>query len=99
MSDIVPIVKIQSSHPESQGAFVEINQSDYDPATHVLVDHEGKPIEAVQTGEGDGAADLAVMTVAQLRDLAAERNVDLGDVTKKADIIAAIEAAQTGEGE
>lgn len=33
-------------------------------------------------------------TVAELRGLAADQGVDLGDATKKADIIAAIESAQ-----
>lgn len=37
---------------------------------------------------------LADMTVAQLKDLAAARSIDLGDATKKADIIAAIEAGR-----
>ena len=36
---------------------------------------------------------LDKMTIAQLRDFAAERDIDLGDVTKKADIIAIIREA------
>lgn len=36
---------------------------------------------------------LDAMTVSQLKELAAERKVDLGDATKKADIIAALELA------
>jgi hypothetical protein len=46
--------------------------------------------------EEPGAADrdeLAGKTVAELKALAAERGVDLGDSTKKADIIAALELA------
>lgn len=39
----------------------------------------------------EAAAGYGDMKVADLRALAAERNVDLGDATKKADIIAAIE--------
>lgn len=38
--------------------------------------------------------DLASNTVVELRALAADRKIDLGDATKKADIIAAIEAAK-----
>ncbi|TCJ23022.1 SAP domain-containing protein [Nocardioides jejuensis] len=34
---------------------------------------------------------LSALTVAELRDLATERGIDLGDATKKADIVAAIE--------
>ncbi len=37
--------------------------------------------------------DLGSLTVAELKELAAERSVDLGDSTKKADIIAALELA------
>ncbi len=47
-----------------------------------------EPIKTIDGGLGE-------MTVAQLRDLAAERKIDLGDAAKKADIIAAIEAGKT----
>ena len=47
---------------------------------------------AADAGNTNG---LAEMTVAQLKDLAAERRIDLGEATKKADIIAAIEAGRT----
>ena len=36
---------------------------------------------------------LEALTIAKLKELASEKNIDLGDATKKADIIAAIEAA------
>lgn len=42
---------------------------------------------------GSAGSDLEGKTVPELRALAADRNIDLGDATKKADIIAAIEAA------
>lgn len=44
----------------------------------------------LETADGD---DLAGKTVAELKVIAAERSVDLGDATKKADIIAALELA------
>lgn len=44
-----------------------------------------------EVGEND---DLAGKTVAQLRAIAEAEGVDLGDVTRKADIIAAIELAR-----
>ncbi len=85
----IPVVRIASTHPDSQGPFVEINASDYDPGTHgPLVDVNGNVIEAVKPADG-----LEAKTVAELRALAAEKNIDLGDATKKADIIAAIEAS------
>ena len=45
-------------------------------------------------GESDGenASDLNALTVAQLKELAEVRGIDLEGATKKADIIAAIEA-------
>lgn len=51
--------------------------------------------------EVQGAADpndLSSLKLADLKELAAERGVDLGDATKKADIIAALELAAEAEG-
>jgi len=31
-----PVVKIKSTHPETQGAFVEINETDFDAEKHEL---------------------------------------------------------------
>lgn len=57
--------------------------------------NEDATIAADGTGgskpEGTAAADL---TVAQLRELAAARNIDLGDATKKDAILALITAAE-----
>jgi len=60
-----------------------------DPLDH---DGDGKKGGAKNTDTG-----LAGMTVEQLRALAVERGVDLTDLKKKADIIAAIELATDGE--
>lgn len=35
-NQVCPTVKIKSSHPKSQGDFVEINKSDFDPKKHEL---------------------------------------------------------------
>lgn len=40
------------------------------------------------------ATEIADLTVPQLREMAAARHIDLGDVTKKDDIIARIKAAE-----
>jgi len=49
--------------------------------------------EPAKTGdEGSGLGD---MTIAKLKAYAEEKNIDLGDATKKADIVAAIEAAES----
>lgn len=56
-----------------------------DPLDH---DFDGK-----KGGSKAEGGDFAGMTVPELKAFAAERNVDLGDATKKADIIAALELA------
>ncbi|WP_033818887.1 hypothetical protein [Kitasatospora sp. MBT63] len=43
-----------------------------------------------------GAGSLEKMTVEELQAYAAENDYDLGGVTKKADILAAVQAAETG---
>ena len=47
----------------------------------------------VEEEEDENSVDLSKLTVDALKALAEERGVDLGDATKKADIIAAIELA------
>lgn len=46
MSDKIETVKIKSSHPKSQGDFVEINKSDFDPKKHTLFDAKDAPAPA-----------------------------------------------------
>lgn len=94
MADTCKTVRIVSTHPESQGPFVEINEEDFDKAVHTPyvdpLDHDGNGKKGGSRAEGDS---FEGMTVPALKALAAERNVDLGDATKKADIIAALELA------
>ncbi len=49
--------------------------------------------EQADAGEAPDGQDLAAMTVAQLKALAEAEGIDLGAATKKAEIIALIEAA------
>ncbi len=44
--------------------------------------------------DGDASDELAKLSVAKLKDLAEAEGIDLGDATKKADIISAIELAR-----
>lgn len=55
----------------------------------------------VEGGDDEGGDDegLASMTVADLKALAEAEGIDLGDSTKKADIIAAIELAREAAGQ
>jgi hypothetical protein len=38
MSDICKVVRVKSTHPESQGDFVEINETDFVEGVHELYD-------------------------------------------------------------
>lgn len=67
---------------EDQGDHVVINAADFDPAVH-------KPYPAPE----EAPTGLAGMTVVELKALAAEKACDLGEATKKADIVAAMEGA------
>lgn len=60
------------------------------PPQEIRPDLVGGLVAAGLIGEGE-SIDLSKMTVPQLLELAAGRKVDLGDATKKADIVAAIE--------
>src|SRR5690606_12180588 len=50
-------------------------------------------VEEPDDAEDDGEVNLKKLNLDELKALATERGVDLGDATKKADIIAAIELA------
>lgn len=52
-----------------------------------------EPVTAATDGTGDGT-DFADMKVVDLKAYADEHGVDLGEATKKADIIAVLEQAQ-----
>lgn len=41
----VKTIRIKSTHPPTQGDFVEINESDFDPALHQLFDVAAEPID------------------------------------------------------
>lgn len=46
---VTETLRIQPSHPPSQGAWVVIEAADYDPARHVL---HTPPAEDAESGEG-----------------------------------------------
>ena len=54
MADTVPTVKILPSH-ESQGDFVEINEADYDPKVHTLLDADDAPAKKGKKSEAEAA--------------------------------------------
>lgn len=71
---------------KSTGDEALINASDFNPELHE------EP--AAKKGAGTGAAaELEALTVAQLTALAQAKKVDLGEASKKAEIIAALVAA------
>lgn len=81
----------------NEGEEREGNEADFKHLIpHVLEPVSGKKAEAAPKNKAEPAPankgdDYQAMTVADLKDLANQRGVDLGDVTKKADIIAALE--------
>jgi hypothetical protein len=94
MSDICPTVLIKTATGPAR-----LNEADFDPAKHVLCDADGKPVAATKPGDQDPGDAFVAMTVAQLKELAAERGIDLGEATKKADIIAVLAATKPGDQE
>lgn len=83
-------VKIETAHAAriyncDIGAYRDLERSD---ALPLIEDRHVSEVMAE-----DEESPLAKLTVEQLKALAAERKIDLGDATRKADIIAAIELA------
>jgi len=77
------------------GKAVTINESDIDSKIHRLAaDGPWPAAEAEVEAEADAPEDLHEMTVAQLRDLAEDRGVELKSSMAKAAIIEAIEQAE-----
>jgi hypothetical protein len=56
MSDSVPTVRVKPTSPE-QGDHVVINEADFDPAVHQLLDGAEPPKEQPGAGGGDAAAE------------------------------------------
>lgn len=99
MSDKCPTVKVKASHP-SQGAFVEINESDFDAAKHVRYVEPPPapalpPLPPAPTAPADPLvslpADWRSQDAAPLRKLAA--TVSGRTVENKAQAVQVIEAA------
>ena len=67
-------------------------QFEYVPDTPEIAAERAK-ILVTNDKTGEESVDLDGMTVAQLRDFARENGIDIGDATKKQDIIDAIVAA------
>jgi hypothetical protein len=79
----VKLTKLESDHPEIQSHF------------------ELGDLELAEVGDTEGVSDgdvtLDDMTLAQLNECAAGNKIDLGQATKKEDIIAIIKAAEPGK--
>lgn len=63
-----------------------------------VIDADDFPDEWFEEVDGDEGSDLSKMKVGDLKALAAAERIDLGDATKKEDIIAAIELAREEAG-
>lgn len=70
-------------------------KADAEDADEILAADNASPLDHDGDGEAGGSVDeLDQMTVAELKAVAEKEEVDLTDVTKKADIIAAIRAGR-----
>lgn len=105
MSDSCNTVKIKSTHPASQGPFVEINESDFDPAKHEFFKEPPAapvlpPLPPAPLAPADPLAALSAdwrdQEPATLRKLAA--TVSGRTVENKAQAVAVIEAALKTQG-
>ncbi len=98
-----PLPTVKVAYPGSPSGYMIINRADYDPKRHAP--YTGAPAqESTGNVAGDGGAggsdeggeaatDLRTKTIAELKAFASEKNIDLGEHTRKADIVATIEAA------
>lgn len=75
----------------ARGAYTAAGLVMVEPGETVEGDFTDVNDEWFDDGEDSG---LSSKTVAELRDLAEAENIDIGDASKKADIIAAIELAR-----
>lgn len=74
------VIKIKSTHPESQGDFVLIEEEDFDAERHEIYDPEG-------------AKKAEKATVAELRDALTAKGIEIPEGAKKADLQALLDAA------
>ena len=66
----------------------------WEPGVYGWTEATEETVEGAKANTANPAADLGAMTVAQLKAYAAERGIDLAGKTLKADILAAIQAAE-----
>lgn len=73
-------IRIKSTHPASQGDFVEINETDYDPSKHELFDETP-------------ASPNSELTVAELKAALTEKGIAFDDKAKKPELLALLDAS------
>lgn len=69
-------IKIKSTHPESQGAFVVINEADFDAEKHELY------VEGEEGDSGDRS-----LTVAEIKEILTAAGIEIPTGAKKADLL------------
>ena len=89
------MAKVKNISPGPRGAYLKGVYVEADPGEVIEADdHCDVWFEVVGgTADEDGAPELAKMTVPQLKAFAEANDIDLGDATKKYDILSAIELA------
>lgn len=76
---------------EADGSYVELAPGQAKPVTLSKGEADDLPDYFEKVDASDGGEDLHGKKVAELKELARVEDLDLGDATSKADIIAAIE--------
>lgn len=90
-------VKIKSSDPKTQGDFVEINESDFDPKIHELFSDEGKPAKAPKPAKINATAEALAFAEEAGFDLTDVKGTGKKGVITVEDVQDAIEAAEESE--
>lgn len=81
------------SHNEARWTS-DVDNNVWEPGVYGWTEATEEAVEGTRANTANPAADLGAMTVAQLKAYAAERGIDLTGKTLKADILAAIQAAE-----
>lgn len=99
-NEICPTVKIKSSNPATQGDFIEINESDFDPKIHELFaegDEPTKPAKPAKVAKINATAEAIAFAEEAAFDLTNVKGTGKKGVITVEDVQDAIEAAEESE--
>lgn len=89
----IPIIEMTG--PAGRRIINEVDREMWERKGYKVIGSEpAKTDDGGSKTAGDKGSELGNMTIVKLKAFAKEKNIDLGNSTKKADIVAAIEAAK-----